>query len=185
MIWMPIKPISFSMAAVCLPTKNCPNFLTPLLPDLLKFCRSRNIWALLARAKTQAGYLFATMEKLVAALWALDDKKGPSVNFEGAKTYDYFANPLDKTTVELGMAPVFAVGVSENSRWFRQAAYSLESQHLISVTAGDTVTANLEVQNARPLAIAGKVRLQLPTGWTDNSGETNINVAAGQTANSP
>ncbi len=128
------------------------------------------------------GYLFQSDGKLVAALWTLDDKKGPSVNFEGAKTYDYFANSLDKTTVELGMEPVFAVGVAENSRWFRQAAYNLESPHLISVTAGDSVTANLQVKNARPGAISGKVRLQLPPGWTDAGGETNVSVAPGQTA---
>lgn len=131
------------------------------------------------------GYLFRNEGKLVAALWTLDGKKGPSVNFETAKVFDSFANPLPISTVELGIEPVFAVGVGEGSRWFRQAAYSLETPHLISVTAGDSVTANLQVKNARPAAINGKVRLQLPAGWTDAAGETNIAVEAGKTATIP
>ncbi len=131
------------------------------------------------------GYVFRNEGKLVAALWTLDGKKGPSVNFENAKVYDSFANSLEKTTVELGMEPVFAVGISENSRWFRQAAYSLETPYLVSVTAGDSVAANLQVKNARPSAIGGKVRLQVPAGWTEAGGETNIAVESGKTATIP
>lgn len=131
------------------------------------------------------GYLFRNEGQLVAALWTIDGKKGPMVNFEGAKVYDYFANPLEKTTVELGLAPVYAVGVSPNSRWFRQAAYSLESQHLVSVTAGDSVTAELQVKNARPGTISGKARLQLPPGWTDANGEQTITVEPGKSATLP
>ena len=70
----------------------------------------------------------------------------------------------EQSTVELALEPVYAVGVAENSRWVRQAAYSLETPYLVSVTAGDSVTANLQVKNTRPTAISGKVRLQLPAG---------------------
>lgn len=131
------------------------------------------------------GYLFRNEGKLVAALWTLDGKKGPSINFENAQVFDSFANLLAKSTVELGLLPVFAVGVPEDSRWFRQAAYSLETPYLVSVTAGDSVTANLQVKNARTSAISGKVRLQLPSDWTAAAAETNIAVEAGKTAMIP
>ena len=131
------------------------------------------------------GYLFKEDGKLVASLWTLDGKPGPKVDFGTAKVYDAFANPHESSTVALGLAPVYAVGVPESSRWFRQAAYHLESPYLVSVTAGDTVTANLQVKNMRAATLAGHVRLQLPTGWTDVSGETRVSVAPGQTANFP
>ena len=131
------------------------------------------------------GYLFRNDGKLVAALWTLDGKPGPKVDFGAAKVYDYLANPLAKSSVELGIAPVYAVGVSEDSRWYRQAAYSLESQYLTSMTAGDTVTANVRVKNTRNAAIKGKLRLELPQGWTTDNAETAIDVPAGQTADYP
>lgn len=127
------------------------------------------------------GYLFRNEGKLVASLWTLEDKKGPSVSFEGARLYDYMANPLDKTTVELGMEPVYAVGVADTSRWAKQSAYELETPIMASATSGDSVTAQLQVKNTRTTPIAGKVRLQLPNGWTDVSGETNIAVQPGKT----
>lgn len=128
------------------------------------------------------GYLFRNEGKLVATLWTLNGDKGPNINFEGAKVYDYLANPIEANTVALGLEPVYAVGIPDNSRWVRQAAYSLETPYLVSVTAGDSVTANLQIKNTRPNAISGKVRLQLPQGWTDVSGETGIAVEAGKTA---
>jgi len=131
------------------------------------------------------GYLFRNDGKLVASLWTLDGKPGPKVDFGGAKVYDEFANPLETNTVALGLEPLYAVGVSENSRWSRQTAYQLETPYLVSVTAGDTVTATLQVKNARNAPISGKVRLQLPAGWNDATGETNISVAPGQTAKYP
>lgn len=127
------------------------------------------------------GYLFRNEGRLVATLWTLNGEKGPNVNFEGAKLYDYLANPLEANSVALDLEPIYAVGVADNSRWVRQAAYSLETPYLVSVTAGDSITANLQVKNTRPNAIRGKVRLQLPQGWTDVSGETGIAVEAGKT----
>lgn len=130
------------------------------------------------------GYLFRNEGKLVASLWTLDGKKGPRVNFEGAQVYDWFANPLPNT-VELGIEPVFAVGVGENSRWFQQAAYHLETPYLLSLTAGDSSTAKLQVKNTRPTALRGKVRLQLPNGWTASEAETNFSAEAGQSVTVP
>ena len=131
------------------------------------------------------GYLFRNDGKLVASLWTLDGKTGPKVDFGTARVYDEFANPLETHTVVLGLEPVYAVGVPENSRWFRQTAYRLETPSLVSVTAGDTVTANLQVRNARGAEIHGRVRLHLPSGWADATGETNIAVSPGQTASFP
>lgn len=131
------------------------------------------------------GYLFRNEGKLVASLWTLDGKPGPKVDFGTAKVYDEFANLLETSAVTLGLEPVYAVGISAESRWFRQTAYQLETPSLVSVTAGDTVTATLQVKNARSTAISGKVHLSLPSGWSDASGETNIAVPPGQTANFP
>ena len=131
------------------------------------------------------GYLFRNEGKLVATLWTLDGKKGPQVNFEGAQLYDWFANPLNTNTAELGIEPVFAVGVAENSRWFQQAAYSLETPYLLSLTAGDSTAAKLQVKNTRPVAVRGKVRLQLPANWTAPEAETSFTAEAGQTVTVP
>ena len=128
------------------------------------------------------GYLFRNDGKLVAALWSLNGDKGPRVDFGNAALFDEFANPLQEKTVELGIAPVYAVGVDEKSRWVEQANYSLESPHLVTATAGDSLTATLRVHNTRASAINGKVRLQLPAGWTDAGGEKTVAVAAGKTA---
>lgn len=128
------------------------------------------------------GYLFRNKGKLVAALWTLTDKKGPTVDFGAAKVYDYLANPLEKSSVALGMEPVFAVGVAEDSRWVKQAAYYVESPTLMTATAGDTLTIQLKVTNTRKSPINGKVRLQLPTGWTDLGGEATISVPPGESA---
>ncbi|MBV9468425.1 MAG: hypothetical protein JOZ57_04215, partial [Abitibacteriaceae bacterium] len=131
------------------------------------------------------GYLYRNEGKLVAALWSLTGKQKPRITFESGKLYDFLANPIDTNTVQLGIEPVYAVGVAETSPWVRQAAYSLETPYLVSATAGDSITTNLHVQNRRATPINGKVQLQLPTGWQDVNGAKNISVAPGQTADIP
>jgi hypothetical protein len=131
------------------------------------------------------GYLFREDGQLVAALWTVDGKLGPAVDFADAKVYDSFANPLETSRVPLGVAPVYAVGVSETGRWSQQANYDLESPTLVDTTAGDTVTASVRVNNSRATAIAGRIALQVPTGWVDLSGGTPIAVPAGQSATIP
>ncbi len=131
------------------------------------------------------GYLFRNKGKLVAALWTLNDKNGPTVDFGAAKVYDYLANPLEKSAVTLGMEPVYAVGVAEDSRWAKQAAYYIESPTLMTATAGDTLTILLKVTNTRKTAINGKALLQLPSGWSGVNGETTISVPPGQSAEYP
>lgn len=131
------------------------------------------------------GYLFRNKGTLVATLWTLDDKKGPTVDFGSAKVYDVFANPLEKSSVALSMDPVYAVGVPEDSVWVKQAAYYVESPTMMTATAGDTLTIQLKVTNTRKTPINGKVRLQVPTGWNDVSGETTISVQPGQSTTYP
>lgn len=125
------------------------------------------------------GYLFRNEGQLVATLWSLTGEKTPRVDL-GGKLYDFMANPVNGTSAQLGIEPVYAVGVPETSRWFRQAAYSLDTPYLVAATAGDSITAELRVKNERKTAISGAVRLQLPTGWQDVSGEKTVTVAAGQ-----
>lgn len=131
------------------------------------------------------GYLFRNEGKLVASLWTLDGKPGPKVDFGAAKVYDEFANPLETSAPTLGLEPVYAVGIAENSRWYRQTAYQLETPYLVSVTAGDTVTTTLQVKNNRTTPINGKVHLQAPSGWIVVAGEANIAVTPGQTVSIP
>ena len=131
------------------------------------------------------GYLFRNEGKLVAALWSLNGEKRPVVDFGGAQLYDFLGNPIEKGKVQLGIEPVYAVGVPEESPWFRQATYGLESPYLVAVTAGDSVTADLQVRNNRKTAISGKVQLQLPAGWKNSSGDAAVAVDPGKTADYP
>ncbi|HEX8552810.1 MAG TPA: sugar-binding protein [Abditibacteriaceae bacterium] len=130
------------------------------------------------------GYLFRNEGKLVASLWTLDGKKGPRVDFAGAKLYDYLANPVTGSTVELGIEPVYAVGISPDSRWAKQAAYSLESPYLVTATSGDPITATIAVKNTRTSAIKGNATLQLPKGWTGDAAQT-ISATPGETVRVP
>ncbi|MDQ3814523.1 MAG: NEW3 domain-containing protein, partial [Armatimonadota bacterium] len=131
------------------------------------------------------GYLFRNEDKLIAALWSVTGQKGARINFAPAKVYDFLANPLEKGEVSLGIEPVYVVGVSLNSEWFRQAAYSLETPYLVAVTAGDSVTTQLRVINRNATSIESRVRLQLPPGWKDVTGETTVRVDTGKTADVP
>jgi len=129
------------------------------------------------------GYLFRNKGKLVATLWTLHDGKGPAVDFgPGVAVYDSFANPLGKGSVTLGMAPVYAVGVAEDSRWAKQAAYSVESPTLVAATAGDVLTVRVKVTNTRSTPLSGKLRLHLPSGWANVSDESAVSVPPGQSA---
>ncbi len=150
--------------------------LTQLLP------KPEYIGTINAGANTW-GYLFRNEGKLVCALWTLDGKPGPTVDFGAATVYDYLANPLPKSAVALGITPVYAVGTTENSRWFRQAAYRLETPYLVSATSGDIVSTSVTITNRRTTAIHSSIRLQLPAAWTDLSGETNRVVPPGQSTN--
>ncbi len=128
------------------------------------------------------GYLFRNDGQLVASLFTIDAEKGPSIDFGSAKLYDYLANPIEGSNVTLTTAPVFAVGVSKDSLWFKQSAYMLHTPYLVGACAGDEVNAQLEVKNERETPIRGSVDLKLPAGWSVVGTLPTINVAPGETA---
>lgn len=127
------------------------------------------------------GYMFRNEGKLVASLWTLEKEHGPSVTFDSAKLYDFLANPIARNTVELTQVPVYAVGVTEDSRWYQQTAYVLDSSYLISAAAGDTVTSTLRVNNNRKTPITAKVQLELPPEWKAEGEPQTISVEPGKT----
>lgn len=111
------------------------------------------------------GYVFDNGGELTATLWTLKDVKGPTVRFEGAKLYDYLANPIAGDSVQLGLTPIYAKGIKRESIWYAQTAYQLASPLLESVTSGDTITAELAIDNNRNASINGMVSVELPAGW--------------------
>ena len=127
------------------------------------------------------GYVFRNRGELVAAMWTLDDSTGPRVTFDGASLFDAFANPIEGASADLGMMPIYAVGIDPASAWYQQTAYMLHSPYLEATCSGDDVTVELRVGNNREQAIAGKASLTLPSGWTDASGAVAFEVPAGQT----
>lgn len=126
------------------------------------------------------GYLFEEGGQFTAAMWTLEDVKGPTVRFPGAKLYDFLANPIAGDSVQLGMTAVFAQGISRESDLFAQTAYMLASPLLESVTSGDTITAGLAINNNRKTSIQGSVQLELPKGWTTQAGKMGFDCAPGQ-----
>lgn len=125
------------------------------------------------------GYLFEDGGKLVASLWTIAGHDGPTVQFQAGALQDYLGNALSGQTVRLTTAPVYAVGVSKEDVWFKQAGYSLETPHLVAAAAGDTVRSVVRVTNRRAAAIACRVRLMLPTGWKAEPAELSANIAPG------
>ncbi|HAI14584.1 MAG TPA: hypothetical protein DCM28_22955 [Phycisphaerales bacterium] len=111
------------------------------------------------------GYVFEDGGQLTAAMWTIKDVKGPTVQFKGAKLYDYLANPIAGDSTELGLTAVYAKGISRQSNWFAQTAYHLASPMLESVTSGDSITADLAINNLRDDAIQGQIDVELPKGW--------------------
>jgi hypothetical protein len=64
----------------------------------------------------------------------------------------------------------------------KQTAYSLETPYLMGATAGDSVTADLQVKNNRATPIKGTLKMTLPQGWTSDDATKAISVEAGKTA---
>jgi lysophospholipase L1-like esterase len=125
------------------------------------------------------GYVFEDGGKLFASLWRIQGKEGPSVQFQAEQLRDYLGNPIRGDTVRLTMAPVYAVGLSKNDRWFKQTAYSLETPHLVPAAAGDLVCPRVHLTNSRPEAIACRLQLVLPEGWTAEKAAVSASIAPG------
>jgi len=129
-----------------------------------------------------AGYVFESGGKLVAALWAVEGDEGPRVTFQAERLVDFLGNPLAGQSVRLTRAPVYAVGLDRGDPLYAQTAYSLHSPYLVAATAGDPVEAVLRVNNNRDKAIACRVKMALPKGWTADALEASANVAQGKTS---
>lgn len=135
-----------------------------------------------AGAGTQ-GFVFETDGKLVAVLWSVAGDIGPVVNFESGQLYDFLANPLDNRTQRLSRAPIFAVGISQDERWFKQAAYSLDTPQLTVAAAGDSFPIRLQILNNRNREINATVRVVTPKGWLIDRSEANVKVPVNSQAN--
>ena len=150
--------------------------LTNMLPT------TRYIGDCNAGAGTQ-GFVFETDGKLVAVLWSVAGDIGPVVNFESGQLYDFLANPLDNRTQRLSRAPIFAVGISQDDRWFKQAAYSLDTPQLTVAAAGDSFPIRLQILNNRNREINATVRVVTPKGWLIDRSEANVKVPVNSQAN--
>jgi len=127
-----------------------------------------------------AGYVFENDGKLIAGLWSIKGK-GPKVTFHAQELRDYLGNKLDGLSIDLTIAPVYAIGLSKDDPFFRQTAYELETPHRVEAAAGDMGSVILVLRNQRAQEIKATLSLTLPAGWTsdkDKSGVT-ITVAPG------
>ncbi len=132
--------------------------LTHLLPN------PRYIGDCNAGSGTQ-GFVFETDGKLVLVLWSIDSDLGPIVKFEMVQPHDFLANPLREKSFQLNRSPLFVVGISQDSLWFKQTAYNLETPYLISVTAGDSFSVRVRAKNNRSTDINSIVRVVVPENW--------------------
>lgn len=135
-----------------------------------------------AGAGTQ-GFVFETDGKLVAVLWSVERDVGPVVNFESGQLYDFLANPLDNRTQRLSRAPIFAVGISRDDRWFKQTAYSLDTPQLTVAAAGDNFPIRVQILNNRNREINATVRVVAPKSWLVDRLEANVKVPVNSQAN--
>lgn len=132
--------------------------LTYLLPN------PRYIGDCNAGSGTQ-GFVFETDGKLVLTLWSIDSDLGPIVKFETGQPYDFLANPLSGKSFQLNRAPSFVAGISRDSPWFKQTAYSLETSYFVSVGAGDSFLVRVRAKNNRDTDINSIVRVLVPENW--------------------
>ena len=145
--------------------------LTHLLPDL-DYVGEFN-----AGPGTQ-GYVFKQGGQYVAAAWRIQ-KGDDSIEFDfgpGAELRDIYANPLSGTTATLGITPTYAIGISPKSSAYLQSAYSLDSHHFPSVTAGEESEVLVAVDNNRQEAIEADLTLDLPDGWLSSAPTQSIRV---------
>lgn len=128
------------------------------------------------------GYLLEQDQMLIAALWMIASDEGPALDLPGAAVHDYLANPLPAGPVRLTRAPLYAAGVSRESRWFRQTAYELQSQHVIVAAAADTVQSTLLIRNNRDTPLTCEIEIQCPAGWGGTLGGRSLTLAPGEQA---
>jgi hypothetical protein len=132
------------------------------------------------------GYLFMDHGTRVAALWMVAGTElradGPDVTFSSGKLSDYLGNPISGNHVKLSPAPVFCTGVADDDKWVRQSCYELSGLRYVIMTAGDTVQVPVAISNHRSAALTGKLKLELPAGWTAVSDDQAVTAAPGATS---
>ena len=132
------------------------------------------------------GFVFEQDGALVASLWRILPGDPVNAVFDGgAKLYDLYANPLPGNSADLTIDPVYAVGISRESPWYLQTAYSLETLELMSGSSGDKTELVLAIKNNRTTPIDCDATLQLPPGWTGPAAPLKASVAPGQSARIP
>jgi len=122
------------------------------------------------------GFVFETDGKLVAVLWSVESDLGPVVNFELGQLYDFLANSIEGRSHRLTRAPVFAIGISCNDRWFKQTAYSLDTPNLTLAAAGDTFPVRVQIRNNRDSDLDATVKILVPPNWRVDRSEAAVKV---------
>lgn len=128
------------------------------------------------------GQVFRNGGQLVAAVFQLEARNpAPTVQLPAGKAYDLFANPLAKTEVQLGLAPVWLTGLSEKSSWYRQTAFDLASPGFQDITAGDQVDVVVRTRGNRRDAVQGSYRVEVPPGITLEPAQGELAATTGVT----
>lgn len=122
------------------------------------------------------GFVFETNGKLVLALWSVEGDAGTVVSFDSGQLYDTFSNPLPQKTFKLNRAPLFVVGISRNSQWFKQTAYSLDTPYLVVVAAGDSFPIRVQVKGNRDEQINATIQVAVPDKWKVDRAKAKVNV---------
>jgi hypothetical protein len=125
------------------------------------------------------GYVFQTGGDLVAALWTIEAETGPEVAFKARDLRDFLGNPMAGLKARLSPAPVYAVGLDRSDPLYRQTAYSLATPWVVAASAGDTVTAVVEVNNNRDGPMECRVTMAVPKGWTAERTQAAASVPKG------
>jgi len=125
------------------------------------------------------GYVFEQDGKLIAALWSIETDDGPPVTFNADQLHDYLANPIDGKQVQLKMAPTYAVGLSKAGPLYAQTAYSIDTNHMVVATAGETIRPVILVDNNRDKPIQATIKTDAPDGWWTESAVIETNAGVG------
>ncbi len=129
------------------------------------------------------GHVFKDDGRLVACAFTLEPGK-PATVFEpaaGLALFDMYGNPLPKGKVEVGIAPVWMMGLDEKSALYIQTAYDLASRYFIKAVAGDTVEIKLRVVNNRSTPLSATFEVKSPADWKVDPATGALAAAPGET----
>ncbi|WP_309383746.1 sugar-binding protein [Cerasicoccus frondis] len=127
------------------------------------------------------GYVFRQGDDLVASLFLIHgDSSAKKVSFDTERVYGFLANPVSASNITLSEAPVYAVGISESSRWYQQTAYELVSNYVPTASLGDEITVSLKIKNNRKGTIKGNFSVDVPSAWIAPKTPLEFNVGVGE-----